>query len=63
MKPSEAKGNNSLTGTASGNWTLVDEGGEEVRVIQIKSWKWFKKILMASDLNAGISYIIALAAD
>ncbi|XP_059406308.1 ectopic P granules protein 5 homolog [Carassius carassius] len=29
MKPSEAKGNNSLTGPASGNWTLVDEGGEE----------------------------------
>lgn len=31
MKPNEAKGNNSLTGPASGNWTLVDEGGEEVR--------------------------------
>ncbi|XP_016089928.1 ectopic P granules protein 5 homolog [Sinocyclocheilus grahami] len=29
MKPSDAKGNNSLTGPASGNWTLVDEGGEE----------------------------------
>lgn len=31
MKPSDVKGNNSLTGPASGNWTLVDEGGEEVR--------------------------------
>lgn len=31
MKPSDAMGN-SLTGPASGNWTLVDEGGEEVRV-------------------------------
>ncbi|XP_073696062.1 ectopic P granules protein 5 homolog [Garra rufa] len=29
MKPSDVKGNNSLTGPASGNWTLVDEGGEE----------------------------------
>lgn len=32
MTPSDTKGNNSLTGPASGNWTLVDEGGEEVRV-------------------------------
>lgn len=31
MKPSDVKGNNSITGPASGNWTLVDEGGEEVR--------------------------------
>uniref|UniRef100_A0A673KZ38 Ectopic P granules protein 5 homolog n=1 Tax=Sinocyclocheilus rhinocerous TaxID=307959 RepID=A0A673KZ38_9TELE len=29
MTPSDAKGNNSLPGPASGNWTLVDEGGEE----------------------------------
>uniref|UniRef100_A0A8C2FK11 Ectopic P-granules autophagy protein 5 homolog (C. elegans) n=1 Tax=Cyprinus carpio TaxID=7962 RepID=A0A8C2FK11_CYPCA len=29
MTPSDMKGNNSLTGPASGNWTLVDEGGEE----------------------------------
>uniref|UniRef100_A0A9J8ALV3 Ectopic P-granules autophagy protein 5 homolog (C. elegans) n=1 Tax=Cyprinus carpio carpio TaxID=630221 RepID=A0A9J8ALV3_CYPCA len=29
MTPSDTKGNNSLTGPASGNWTLVDEGGEE----------------------------------
>ncbi|XP_065123099.2 ectopic P granules protein 5 homolog isoform X1 [Paramisgurnus dabryanus] len=29
MKPSDPKGNNSLSGPASGNWTLVDEGGEE----------------------------------
>jgi len=31
MKPSDVKGNNSITGPQSGNWTLVDEGGEEVR--------------------------------
>ncbi|XP_051954087.1 ectopic P granules protein 5 homolog [Xyrauchen texanus] len=29
MKPSDPKGNNSVSGPASGNWTLVDEGGEE----------------------------------
>ncbi|KAI7812682.1 putative ectopic P granules protein 5-like protein [Triplophysa rosa] len=29
MKPSDTKGNSSLSGPASGNWTLVDEGGEE----------------------------------
>uniref|UniRef100_A0A671MCH5 Ectopic P granules protein 5 homolog n=1 Tax=Sinocyclocheilus anshuiensis TaxID=1608454 RepID=A0A671MCH5_9TELE len=29
MTPSDVKGNNSLPGPASGNWTLVDEGGEE----------------------------------
>ncbi|KAG1968633.1 ectopic P granules protein 5 homolog isoform X1 [Pimephales promelas] len=29
MKPSDVKGNNSFTGPQSGNWTLVDEGGEE----------------------------------
>lgn len=36
MKPSDVKGNNSITGPASGNWTLVDEGGEEVRRSIIK---------------------------
>ncbi|XP_077087477.1 ectopic P granules protein 5 homolog isoform X1 [Siphateles boraxobius] len=29
MKPIDVKGNNSITGLPSGNWTLVDEGGEE----------------------------------
>ncbi|KAA0717308.1 Ectopic P granules protein 5 -like protein [Triplophysa tibetana] len=29
MKPIDTKGNSSLSGPASGNWTLVDEGGEE----------------------------------
>ncbi|XP_072520636.1 ectopic P granules protein 5 homolog isoform X3 [Salminus brasiliensis] len=29
MKPSDVKSNNSYSGPASANWTLVDEGGEE----------------------------------
>ena len=30
MKPSDVKSNNSHSGPTSANWTLVDEGGEEV---------------------------------
>lgn len=30
MKPSDVKSNNSYSGPESANWTLVDEGGEEV---------------------------------